>query len=221
MRLLERFQLSPALIVACVALLAALAGTSVAAVSALAPANSVGSAQVIDFSLLKKDFRPGQIPAGARGARGARGPVGPRGSLGPSGPAGPAGPVGVAGPAGAVGAAGPSDAFTKSVIGPVTVTTSNTTIASLSISLIGKYVISAKAYFNGAASTITCRLVAGGSIDESKVNISGGPDTTSNIVANDYTATGTADLQCQSSAGSPTANYIRIAAIKVGTLTQS
>ena len=61
-----RLRPSPAMVVACLALLAALAGTSIAAVNALVPPNSVGSAQVIDFSLRKTDFRPGQIPAGAR-----------------------------------------------------------------------------------------------------------------------------------------------------------
>jgi hypothetical protein len=48
--------------VASVALLAALAGTSVAAVTALAPKNSVGSPAVIDGSLQRQDFQPGLLP---------------------------------------------------------------------------------------------------------------------------------------------------------------
>lgn len=96
------------MIVACLALLVALGGTSVAAVSQLAR-NSVGtpqlrdgavtnakvrnnainSAKVAARSLLRSDFAPGQLPAG---------PVGPQG------PAGPAGPAGAAGPAGVIGA---------------------------------------------------------------------------------------------------------------------
>jgi hypothetical protein len=99
---------SPAMIVACIALLVALTGTSVAAVSALAP-NTVGSLQlkpgavtnakiknnavtsvkVANRSLLRSDFAPGQLPAGPTG---------------PQGPAGPAGPAGAAGPAGTIGA---------------------------------------------------------------------------------------------------------------------
>jgi hypothetical protein len=99
---------SPAMIVACLALLVALGGTSVAAVSQLAR-NSVGtpqlrnsavtnvkvrnnainSAKVAPRSLLRSDFAAGQLPAG---------PVGPQG------PAGPAGPTGAAGPAGVIGA---------------------------------------------------------------------------------------------------------------------
>lgn len=84
-----RFRPSPALIVACFALLVALGGTSIAAVNAL-PRNSVGTAQlknnavvsskVKDGSLLAKDFASGQLQAG---------PAGPAGAAGPAGPAGP------------------------------------------------------------------------------------------------------------------------------------
>ena len=100
---------SPAMIVACIALLVSLGGTSVAAVSQLVPRNSVGTAQlrvgavtnakvrnnaitsakVQNRSLLRGDFAPGQLPAGPTG---------------PQGPAGPAGPAGAAGPAGVIGA---------------------------------------------------------------------------------------------------------------------
>ncbi len=92
---------SPALVIACLALGIALGGTSVAAVSQLGR-NTVGTAQlknaavtnpklrnssvtsakVANRSLLRADFAPGQIPAGATG---------------PAGPAGPAGPPGVSG----------------------------------------------------------------------------------------------------------------------------
>jgi hypothetical protein len=108
---------SPAMVVACIALLVALGGTSVAAVSQLAR-NSVGprqlqfgavttpkirntavtnpkirnnavtSAKVRNRSLLRVDFAPGQLPAG---------PTGPQGPAGPAGAAGPAGPAGVIG----------------------------------------------------------------------------------------------------------------------------
>jgi hypothetical protein len=87
--------------VAYLALFVALGGTSFAAANALVPRNSVGTRQVIDRSLLRKDFKAGQLP------RGARGPAGVRGAPGPAGPAGAAGPAGPAGPAGAAGAQGP------------------------------------------------------------------------------------------------------------------
>ena len=93
---------SPAIILASIALLIALGGTSVAAVSAVVPRNSVGTPQlqanavvsqkVRNGSLLRADFANGQIP------KGPRGPAGPRGAQGPAGPAGAAGPAGPAGP---------------------------------------------------------------------------------------------------------------------------
>ena len=88
--MISRHRPRPATVIACLALLLALGGTSYAAV--VLPANSVGTPQlkndavnslkVKNGSLLKADFKAGQIPAG------------------PEGPAGPAGPAGAAGPAG-------------------------------------------------------------------------------------------------------------------------
>jgi hypothetical protein len=89
---------SPALVVACIALAVALGGTAVAAVTALPP-NSVGgvqmknnavgaseikagavrSSEVKNFSLLRQDFKRGQISAGPQG------PPGPQGHPGLSG----------------------------------------------------------------------------------------------------------------------------------------
>ena len=48
----------------------------------------MGSRHVINGSLLKADFKSGQLP------RGARGPAGTAGATGPAGPAGPAGAKG-------------------------------------------------------------------------------------------------------------------------------
>jgi hypothetical protein len=84
MKWLTRLRPSPAMVVACTALLIALGGTSYAAVQAL-PRNSVTTVQVKDFSLLARDFKRGQVP---------RGPAGPAGPTGPAAPAGPAGPSG-------------------------------------------------------------------------------------------------------------------------------
>ena len=89
---------SPAMVVACLALLVALGGTSVAAVSQLVPRNSVGTAQLRDNavsrtkvrnnainstkvanrSLLAVDLATGQLPAGRAG------PTGPAGGAGPA-----------------------------------------------------------------------------------------------------------------------------------------
>jgi hypothetical protein len=94
------------MVVASIALLAALAGTSIAAVSQL-PLRSVGtpqlksnavvSSKVLNRSLLAVDFKQGQIPRGPRGLRGFPGPEGAPGAAGAAGPAGPSGPSGPAG----------------------------------------------------------------------------------------------------------------------------
>jgi len=98
------------MVVACLALLVALGGTSMAAATQLGR-NSVGTAQLRDGavtnpkirnnainsvkvanrSLLRADFAPGQLPAGPTG------PQGPAGAAGAAGAAGPAGPAGVIG----------------------------------------------------------------------------------------------------------------------------
>ena len=62
---LRRFRLTPATVIACIALAVALGGTSYAAVAVL-PKNSVTTVQVKDFSLLSRDFKRGQIPGGVR-----------------------------------------------------------------------------------------------------------------------------------------------------------
>ncbi len=105
-RLLPR--VSPATVIACIALLVALGGTGYAATSL--PTNSVGTAQlksnavtnskiaanavtttkVKNHSLTRVDFANGQIPAGPRGPVGPPGPAGAAGARGPTGPAGTA-----------------------------------------------------------------------------------------------------------------------------------
>jgi hypothetical protein len=98
---------SPAMVVACLALLVALGGTGVAAATQIArnsvgtpqlkdsavsnpkiKNNAINSAKVAARSLLRSDFAPGQLPAG---------PIGPQGPAGPQGAAGAAGPAGVIG----------------------------------------------------------------------------------------------------------------------------
>ena len=103
MRTLLGHKPSPAMVVACLALLVALGGTGIAAVNAVAP-NSVGtiqlqngsvtSAKVQDFTLRNVDFRPGTLLRGPRGARGAAGAPGPKGDKGDKGEKGDAGAIG-------------------------------------------------------------------------------------------------------------------------------
>lgn len=106
---------SAATTLAGLALFFSLGGTGYA-VSQL-PRNSVGTDQVRDGSLLRRDFRAGAIPralpspAGAQGAAGPAGPKGDPGAAGPPGPQGPAGPRGETGTQGATGGYGPGVAY--------------------------------------------------------------------------------------------------------------
>ena len=103
----RRFRPSPAMVVASLALLVALGGTGIAAVTSTAPPNSVNTAaiktgavtnaklhadavtssKVKNGSLLKIDFASGQLPAGPPGPPGAAGAPGAKGDKGDVGDA--------------------------------------------------------------------------------------------------------------------------------------
>ena len=110
---IRKTNVSPAMVVATVALFFALAGTGIATISVVVPARSVGTTQLKDGavvsskvrnrSLRRVDFARGQLLRGARGPIGFSGPVGPQGAAGPpgaTGPPGPKGDPGVQGPPG-------------------------------------------------------------------------------------------------------------------------
>jgi len=86
-----------------VAVFIAATGTAYAATL---PRNSVGTKQVKNGSLLKKDFKAGELPRSLSGVEGPRGPEGPEGPQGPEGPEGPRGATGPEGPSGSMGDAG-------------------------------------------------------------------------------------------------------------------
>ncbi len=106
-----RTQLTYANVMSTLAVTIALGGTSYAAITL--PRNSVGekqlrkdavtTAKVRNGTLLKNDFKPGQIV-------GAPGPAGPQGSPGPAGAKGEAGAPGPKGDTGATGAKGDTGA---------------------------------------------------------------------------------------------------------------
>jgi hypothetical protein len=101
---------SPSMVVAVIALVCALGGTSYAALSVTSKNvknNTLTSADVKNNSLTGQDVKDGSLsPAdiGGLSARaGEQGPAGPRGADGARGPQGPAGPAGPAGPEGPKG----------------------------------------------------------------------------------------------------------------------
>jgi hypothetical protein len=173
------------------------------AAQSVLPPNSVGTAQlrngavtaakVRPHSLLRRDFKAGQLPAGPRGAPG------------------PAGPP------------GPSDGYSASLVGPTAVEVQDTpaTLAELAIPQAGSYVITAKAYFESTGNgipTLTCVLDAqAGDVDEVQL-LAGNPTPATLIVAHTYAGPGTVDLRCAARAAAA-AHYVRIVAIRLGTLT--
>jgi hypothetical protein len=158
MGFLRSLKPAPSMVVAATALLVALTGTSVAAVSVVLPRSSVGTAQlknnavvsskVQNNSLLRADFKAGQIPAGPVG------PAGPAGAAGPPGPAGPAGPSG----AGAKWALVRPDGGIAAQSGGVTLTAKPTAgqyILDFGSSVAGKLIVAS----SGQANDITFRGV--------------------------------------------------------------
>jgi hypothetical protein len=102
MRRILRNRPSSAIVIACLALSIALGGTSYAAIAISENSiksahiargqvkrsdvarNAVTSAKIADSSLLAKDFKSGQLPAGPKGDPGPAGPQGAKGDPGPS-----------------------------------------------------------------------------------------------------------------------------------------
>jgi hypothetical protein len=114
MRTLIEHRPSPAMVVACLALLVALGGSSVAAVTALGR-NTVGPAQIRPNAVHTSELRNGAVTTAKLRNNAVTGLKVRNHSLtaadfiagtlprGPVGPAGPAGPAGAAGPAGTIG----------------------------------------------------------------------------------------------------------------------
>jgi hypothetical protein len=193
-------RITPALVIACLALAVALSGTGIAAISVL-PKNSVGtpqlkanaviSSKVKNGSLLAADFAPGQIPEGA------------------------------AGPAGAKGPAGPSDSYTNAVAGPVAVPiTTAATIARLDLPT-GLYEILAKGEFvSTGVNVLDCTLVTGTTIlDESGATYWGsGLQTLALSAATELKSDGSVSLRCVSAVASVQGSQLKLTAIKTGAL---
>lgn len=207
------------MIVASIALLVALAGTSVAAITANAPANSVGTLALKANAVTTGKIKNGQVtPADLSAAAKTSGP------RGPAGPAGPAGPPGPAGAAGAAGPAGPSDAYARFLNGPIAVPAAATNLTSLSIPAAGKYVVWAKAFFaSTGAGVVSCALVAGADNDQTQTWVQSGlPFAMPLNVVHEFAAAGSVDFRCAyPGSGTATANQIKVTAIKVSNLTNS
>jgi hypothetical protein len=231
-------RLSPAMVVACIALLVALGGTSVAAVSQLA-ANSVGTTQLKNNAVVTAKIKSGGVGASdlaanavqtaklnasavtaaklannaVTNAKIAANAVNSAkvedGSLAASDLA-----------TGTIPA--PTEALVRFLNGPITISGTLTTLANLTIPQPGSYLVIAKAYVVGT-DTVTCRLEAGTDFDSSQASpATGAPQTITNLVGHVFTAAGSVDFRCsREGIAASSANFIKIAAIKVGTVTNT
>jgi hypothetical protein len=203
LRILRR-RPSPALVIACTALLIALTGTSIAAVEAV-PKNSVGSAQLKNNAVTAAKIASNAVTSAKIASNAVTSAKVQNGTLSSADFA-----------AGVLPA--PTDAFMRFLNGPIAIPISSTTLTTLSVPQAGNYVISGKAYVAGAVDlTATCRLTAGGDFDESQATAH---NSLSLLVGHNFTAGGTADFACSGGLGI-TANFIKLSAIKVANLTNS
>ncbi len=109
---------SPAMIIACLALAVSLGGTGVAAVNAVLPNNSVGTAQLKNNAVTSAKVQNGSLRRGDFAAGVLTLTPGPQGAQGPPGPSGPQGQKGDKGDAGVSGAIGDVTVHTATVTVP-------------------------------------------------------------------------------------------------------
>ena len=207
-------------LIAVLALFVALGGTSYAAIAL--PKNSVGTkqirksavttAKVKDGSLLRKDFKPGQLPAGPKGDTGARGPQGPTGETGATGGQGETGPRGPSN--------GHSSADNESkAVG-------SGAEDSLNVPA-GSYVAMATAHVENTgaagAGTVTCALRGAFPVDSVTVKLpadgANDDDTIALSGAITFSSPGTISVDCSNSGTAGQLTGLDIQAIRVETLT--
>jgi hypothetical protein len=126
-------------VVATLALFIALGGGAYAAIKL--PKDSVTTIQVKNGSLLSKDFKKGQLKAGAKGATGLTGPIGP---IGPKGDQGAEGKQGGQGAAGVDGSAKAYAYVTTQ--GQVAPNSKGITTANITAKAFGEYCITGLAF---------------------------------------------------------------------------
>ena len=231
MRKLALRRPSPALVVACIALLIALGGTSIAAVTQV-PKNSVGANQLKNNAVTNPKMANNAVKAPELASNAVvAGKIASNAVTGPKIAANAVtgekiadGSIAAADLASGVLPA-PSAAFARFVNGPVPVPDAVSEIANLNVTAPGNYVISSKVVLSSSATggTVTCRLEAGTDTDQSETILGGhSPATISNLVVHNFTAAGAVSFRCgRTSLLSADASQIKIAAIGVQTLTNT
>lgn len=159
-----------------------------------------------------------------------QGPQGPQGRPGAQGAPGAPGAAGKNGTDGAPGGIGPSNAYASYKDGPVSLPSTLGTIASLSIPQGGDYVVFAKVALHDDQNkdiSVTCKLSAGADFDYSFTDLTGNTagyvayQTPALSVTHVFGSAGTVTLACNGAGVTTDATYIKMTAIRVGSLTNS
>lgn len=201
-------RVSPALVVAILALVVAAGGGAWAAGGVPAPS--------------KPSARPGTEPTANAAARRSRGPRGRRGPRGFRGFRGRTGATGRQGIQGIQGPVGPSEGFVTRNVAPASLTSGNdTTIAQLSLTPERSYIVTAATELGNNAATvnlINCTLlenfnpIASGSAALPALAVFGATVTLTGV-----TTGGNIKLSCNPGNGAKARNTV-ITAIRVGSL---
>jgi hypothetical protein len=227
MLLLLRRRPSPAMVVACIALLVALGGTSFATVSQLAN-NSVGAAQLKNNAVTTPKIKNNAVTApkiasnAVAAAKIASNAVTAAKIAANAVTGAKVADGSIAAADLAAGTLTSSNALARFNNGPVAVQTTIAELTNLSIPQPGNYVIWAKAVLSGGG-TVTCRLEATPDVDESQTNLaSSTPATVSNLVVHNFAAAGSVSFRCGREGVLPaTASFIKVVAVSVQNLTNT
>jgi hypothetical protein len=220
---------SPAMVVACIALLVALGGTSGAAVTNV-PDNSVGTNKIKNNAVTTPKIKNNAVTAPKIAANAVTAPKIASNAVGGAKIAANAvtgAKVADGSLAAADLAAGTiptSNAFARFNNGPVVVPSALAELTNLSIPQPGSYVISAKAVVSsGGSNTVTCRLEAATDVDESQTTVgASSPQTISNLVVHTFAAAGSVSFRCgRDGVLVASASSIKVVAISVGNLTNT
>jgi hypothetical protein len=207
---------SAALVVACVALLIALGGTSFASVEAAVPNNSVGSAQLKSNAVVAAKIASNAVVA-AKIAGNAVSSAKIAGNAVTTAKVADGSLVAADFKAGELPE---TNGFARFLNGPIVVPLASATLATLTIPQAGDYMIWGKAYLTGAANAVDCRLQAGGDFDETQAAPAvGAPAGLAFIVTHTFTDAGSVTLQCNANGAGTNANFIKISAIKLAKVT--
>ena len=161
---------------------------------------AVTSGKVRNGTLLRTDFKSGQLPSGPRGATGANGPKGDKGDAGPS---------------------DAFQAFRNAISPPALPDAATTTLVTLPLPA-GRYVVLGKLDFDGGG-TVTCRLRAGGDSDRMLSTATGVGGFHCNMqLVHEFAAAGSAILEIDTPAASGVrGGDAKVTAIRVGSLSNT